>query len=153
MILLLTYSLGFAHNIIPHSHDSETEHHEENHEHEGHHHHHHHHHHSTSKQLTANHEHITHGNHFDEGLYDLLICFLHEAHQEDECENQHYIPANTNRIIINKLQVNKLVATLFSITLESEMSELISENQIDSETSYLSPSVEDTPLRGPPSIS
>ena len=149
MILLLTYSLGFAHNIVPHHHHAETEHHEINHEQAGHHHHHH----KSSKDLNTDHKHISHGDHFDESLYDLLVCFLHEAQQEDECKNQHYIPVETNRVVINTFQINNLVTILFSINLETDMYETFSRHQINSETAYLSPLIEDTPLRGPPSIS
>jgi len=40
ILLLLTYSLGFAHNFVPHNHSNETEEHAINHENEEHHHHH-----------------------------------------------------------------------------------------------------------------
>ncbi|MBL4593305.1 MAG: hypothetical protein JKX68_05740 [Flavobacteriales bacterium] len=149
IILLLTYSFGFAHNFIPHSHDSETEKHEITHEKDGHNHHQHN---NTTKHLNSDHEHISHGDHYDESLYELLVCFMHEAHQGDDCKDQHFTIAKPNRILANKLQINKLVATLFSIALEYE-NELVTYYQVSSNIAYLSQSIEVPSLRGPPAIS
>ena len=151
LLLLFAYSLGFAHNIIPHQHDAESKEHIV--EHDGHHHHNHSHQHKTVKHSHTDHQHISHGNHYDEDFYDLLVCFLHKADHQDDCKDQHFLPANSNRISINKLQANMLVAVLFSVTTETEQSELTSDDQVDTEKTYLSPFIEDIPLRGPPSNS
>ncbi|MDB4533628.1 hypothetical protein N9242_02065 [Vicingaceae bacterium] len=150
IILLLTYSLGFAHNFVPHNHDSETAVHEHSHEENGHSHHHH----STKEQAHQDHEHISHGDHFDEGFYDLLICFLHDAdHHEDECDNHYFIPTKTNSSSTNKLHQQKLVATLIALTVVLEKPELTYKLDVNSSIFYRSLSMEDSPLRGPPSIS
>lgn len=150
LLLLFTYSLGFAHNLIPHNHNSEPKEHIIMHE-DGHQHHNHQH--KNVKHSHSDHEHVSHGDHYDEDLYDLLVCSLHKTdHQEDDCKDQHFSPSNSHRIIINKLQANMLAVILFSVTTETEQSELISDDQIDSEKTYLSSSLEDTPLRGPPSL-
>ncbi len=147
---MLTYSLGFAHNFIPHHHDSETSVHEHSHENDEHSHHHH----NTKDQDHQDHEHISHGNHFDEGFYDLLICFLHDAdHHEDECDNHYFIPAKNNNSITNQSQQLKLVATLFALPIEFEEPELTAYLDVNSTVLYRCPSIEDSPLRGPPSIS
>ena len=146
LLLLLTYSLGFAHNFIPHQHEDGVED-EITKEKKGHHHHHH----AIKK---SNHEHISHGNHYDEGLYDLLVCFLHESdNQEYKCNNHHFVLAKPNRVVINKLQVNKLVTILYSITTELEQDEKFPDYNIDSDISYLSPTIENSPHRGPPLFS
>ncbi len=150
IILLLTYSLGFAHNFIPHHHDTETEIHKHSHEDEGHHHHHH----GSEEKSHEGHEHISHGDHFDEGLYDLIVCFLHDAnHHEDECDNHYFIPTkNSNRKTQNSQQL-KLVAVLFSLSVEITQPELTTNLDVNSSIAYRDPSMEDSPLRGPPSIS
>ncbi len=149
LLLLLTYSLGFAHNFIPHSHDTDTEAHLVAHE-KGEHHHHHH----AVKHSESNHKHVSHGDHYDKGFYDLLLCFMHDSHDhQNDCKDQHYIPAKTNTVTMNKFQANKLVAVLFSFDLEIEKSEFTSDHYFNSDIAYLSPSIEDTPLRGPPSNS
>lgn len=148
LLLLLTYSLGFAHNLIPHSHEVETENHIAEHDNEGHHHHH-----KAVEHSHGEHEHISHGDHFDGGVLDVLLCVLHETnHPEDDCKDEHFLPANSNRIIINKLQTKQLVTILFAIETEAIELDLLVSSQVV-EKSYLSPSVEDTPLRGPPSKS
>ena len=150
IILLLTYSLGFAHNFIPHHHDAETEIHEHSHENDGHKHHHH----ASEEKSHEGHEHISHGDHYDEGLYDLLICFLHDAnHHEDECDNHFYIAPKPNNTLSNKSQQLKLVATLFALTTEVELPELTTYFEANPTTFYQPHSIEDSPLRGPPSNS
>ena len=148
ILLLLIYSLGFSHNIIPHQHGVEIEIHEHSHEKNEHSHHHH----NSAKKIKTEHQHVAHGNHFDESLYDLLICFLHESHQDDDCVTQYYISAKTNRTNINKLQVNKFITILFSIILENE-DRLATGYQIYSNIDYHSQAIEVTSPRGPPKIS
>ncbi|PCI99590.1 MAG: hypothetical protein COB15_03775 [Flavobacteriales bacterium] len=148
IILLLTYSLGFAHNFIPHHHDVETEVHEHSHENDGHNHHHH----GSEEKSHEGHQHISHGDHYDEGLYDLIICFLHDAnHHNNECDNHYFIPAKSNNSLSSKSQQLKLVATLLALTIEVEQPELTTYFNVNSTTYYQSHSIENSPLRGPPS--
>ena len=147
-ILLLTYSLGFAHNIIPHQHDSET--HTHNHSHDNAHDH------SHSNSLAHNdHQHVSHGDHFDESLYDLLVCFLHETDfKTDECNIYYIAPPKTNAS--SKAQTQQLLAvisTLFELVSDSENTPSKHIVGNDSTKDYLSPSIANSPLRGPPSIS
>ncbi len=149
IILLLSYSLGFAHNFIPHHHDVDTEAHEHVHANDNHNHHHHH---GSEDKSHNDHKHISHGDHYDEGLYELIICFLHDAnHHEDDCNNHYYISAKSNNSLSSKSQQLKLVATLFALTIEVEQPELTSRFNVNSTTFYQSHSIEDSPLRGPPS--
>jgi hypothetical protein len=149
-LLLLTYSLGFAHNFIPHQHNSETETHSHAHDDK-----HEHHHHNKTTKLELDHEHISHGNHFDEGLYDLLVCFLHDTDfHTDDCNNHYFIPTKTNNTASDRsLQLFAIVNTLFATTFESEESPSIDFIELDATSKYRSPSIENSPLRGPPVLS
>jgi hypothetical protein len=145
LLLLLTYSFGFAHNFIPHNHVDDSENHVNFHGENGHHHH--------NNDSNVNHEHISHGHHDTEDFYDLLFCYSHDTHNhENDCEEQHYMPAKTSRISLKKSQTNKVVAVLFSLILKKE----INENYVitsDFNSIYLSLQTESTSLRGPPFIS
>ena len=150
LLLLLTYSLGFAHNFIPHQHNAETETynhaHDDNHEH---------HHHNEIRKLAVDHEHISHGNYFDEGFYDLLVCFLHEVDfHSDDCNNHYFIPTKTNNASSERsLQLFAIVNTLFATTLETKEASSLDFLHIDLTSNYQSPSLVDSPLRGPPVLS
>ena len=144
MFMLLTYSVGFAHNVIPHSHIDET--HEHSGSHEAHSHHHH-----PNENVHQDHDHVAHGDHYDEGFYDLFICFLHEAeHQEEDCEGHFYISTKSNRVV-NKLQSNLFIAVLFSLVSETDGYNDSTEFDLNLADSYRAPSIVETPHRGPPS--
>lgn len=150
LILLISYSLGFAHNFIPHHHEAKSKEHIEVHQKEGHHRHHN----QTKIHLHTDHTHISHGSHYDEDIYDLLICFLHHTdHQKSNCNDQHYLPSKTNRVSTNNLKTTKLLAVFINIYIDNEQVELTSDNSILSAPICLSPPIEDSPLRGPPSFS
>lgn len=149
VMLLLAYSLGFAHNLIPHTHINETAEeivtHDENR-------HHHYHYNNYHHKKHVNHEHILHGDHFDENLYDLLVCFLHttDDKQAKDCNGQFYMPTTKKRIINNVPQV-QLLAIIISIvpgleiTFTNEFYEWV-------ETLHSLPPINSTSLRGPPSF-
>ena len=146
MFLLLTYSLGFAHNVIPHSHSDEVHEHKGSHEDNTHHHH-------SNEHAHLDHEHVSHGDHYDEGFYDLFICFLHETeHQEEDCEEHYLIPTKSNRVV-NQLQSNLFVAVLFLLTNEVDSDDTLADFELNLANFYRTPSIVDTPLRGPPSES
>ena len=143
MFMLLTYSIGFAHNVIPHSHSDEVHEHETSGTEHSHHHH-------SVEHAHVDHEHVAHGDHYDEGLYDLFLCFLHEAeHQEDDCDVHYFIPTKSNRVL-NKVQSNLLVAVMFSLVNETDAYTAPADFEINLAESYRAPSIVDIPLRGPP---
>jgi len=143
LFLLLTYSLGIAHNIIPHQHDgADHQHVSEGHQEDGHHH--------LSNDSNTEHKHIPHGDHFDEDMYELLVCFLHQSEsKENDCNKQHYTPAKTYRSLINKdSQLNaSLLDNLHRVELKETSLETI--NFTDQAFSLLLSSC--STLRGPPS--
>ena len=148
ILLLITYSLGFSHNLIPHTHNVESEEHTIAHQ-KGEHHHHYH----QNETRKQGHEYITHGDHYDENIYDLLVCFLHNADEQKEmCSFELYIPSPSNRALANKIEKVKLLAILAALSTEIEQPKIIF-----SEFTYLkiksSPSpIENSPLRGPPEV-
>ncbi len=147
IFLLFTYSLGFAHSFIPHVHTSESQNHEHVHEENGHAHHHHH----SLEQVNQDHEHISHGDHFDNGFYEVLICFLHDVNpHKDECSHPYFIPGKSNNTSSNKSQQQKLVATRLISPLKVEQTEVIDRLAANARICYSSPSLEDSHLRGPP---
>ena len=121
IILLLTYSLGFAHNFIPHAHNTENETHPHSHQNDEHSDHHH----NVTKSLNGDHKHIPHGDHYDKGLYDLIICFLHDANpHQDESKHDFYFPLKTNNKLSSKWQKFQLIATLFLLITAAEQTDI-----------------------------
>ena len=82
-LLIFSYSIGFAHNAIPHcdeEHGNNVHHsHEQNHQH------------ASSEELNSEHSHFAHNDHFDHGFIDLLICALESSsHHNGACESECY---------------------------------------------------------------
>lgn len=85
LLFILTYSLGFAHNFVPHCSDvhlngrhSETEHNHGHHSHDEH------------NSIDVDHSHVEHGDHFDEDFLDYLIClFEGNQHHDHSCDTQY----------------------------------------------------------------
>jgi hypothetical protein len=145
-ILLLSYTLGIAHNLIPHSHNHDGEKIIISHNANGHQHHQH----SDNGTIHKDHEHISHNNHYDESLFDLMVCFINKIdHSTEQCKDQHYLPSKTNSISIKNLKKIKLASVL-----------LILFNEVESNNSYtfyepllftsLTSYIKVSPLRGPP---
>jgi hypothetical protein len=139
--LLLVYSLGFAHNLIPHSHElneafidhSEIGHH--HHQHTGEH-----------EHLEEDHEHVAHGSHIDESLYDYLVCMLFEMeHQEHGCE-LHYVPQVEKVVNTHLLTVipAKAISNANNFSKPKPNSVIV--------PGYFSPLISEIPLRGPPLV-
>jgi hypothetical protein len=131
-MLLLTYSLGFAHNLEPHCSDSS----EQNHTH------------------APTHEHHQHMDHYDGGVSDFLICLVQETgNPEPECSAEHFFTISSNDLFLR--DVNKLQAVIvLSIVLNIEVkSTPISKYIKDIGKTYLSPLINDNPFRGPPVFS
>ncbi len=82
LILVLVYLIGLAHNLVPHVDafplDNDVPHLHEHHTH-------------TGKSQPAGHSRdIAHADHYDSGLYDLLLCFLNESeHSGGDCHSAH----------------------------------------------------------------
>jgi hypothetical protein len=145
--LLFTYSLGFAHNLIPHCEASNIEHQENSH-----HHHEHHQHDSDDKDI--DHEDIVHNGHLDAGFYDYFLCFLSDTeHPIHDCNLNHYLPANTYDKVDTELSKAKFIAVLITVFSTTEQDEALPKTRSEFASIYLSPPIGDSPHRGPPSFS
>ncbi len=91
LFLAFTYSIGLGHNVVPHCHDVMsgdlllTEH-NHNHQHD--------HHQHSDQNETQSHDHIQHDDHFDDNIFDLLVCYISDdIHSTDACyTDQDYTP-------------------------------------------------------------
>jgi hypothetical protein len=143
LFLLLTYTLGFGHDVIPHQHNSDTHHHAETH---------HHHDGATHKHEHKQHDHVAHGNHFDSSLYDLIICFLSEAsHATEECEFTHYTLSNTASAAKNTTQASSTISLYSSIVAETTNNTNGDDFNFSS-INYRPRRIASSPLRGPPTF-
>ncbi len=149
LFLLLTYTFGFAHNLIPHCQELAT----------GEkqnisHHHHEHHKHKPDVKPSYEHGHIVHEGHFDENIYDLIVCILSELeHPADNCHSSHYILASQNNDLTKQLSKVKIVAVLFSLLNFTNQRKPLSEYSCEVAVQYSYPPLDNSPNRGPPSFS
>lgn len=146
--LLLTYTFGFAHNLIPHCQElaiGEKQ--------NISHHHHEHHQHQSEEETNPDHEHIPHEDHFDAGIYDLILCILSEAaHPSSECNVDLYFPINGNDSIKELTKAN-LLGVLFTLFQFPEQSDTLSVYIGEGIALYLTPPLDNSPSRGPPYFS
>lgn len=87
LLLILTYTVSFAHSFVPHCTDnhpieshSELEHNHAHHNHEGH------------ESNEEGHSHVEHGDHFDEGFLDYLVCLFDGVHHHDHSCDVQLVP-------------------------------------------------------------
>ncbi|UTW61967.1 hypothetical protein KFE98_18440 [bacterium SCSIO 12741] len=139
LFLLLTYSMGFAHYLVPHSHEEAGEHT--------------HHHHLDLDNHNEDEFHVHHDDHVDASLYDWLVCLVTDMeHPEDDCSNE---PSELTSPLTLTQKVQKkieLISTLYVI-LELPVAEC--EEPVN--TAYFTPEYQVPPLlrsflRGPPSV-
>jgi len=143
--LLLTYTVGFAHQIIPHHQDNagakhfceaESENHHENAV-------------DNCLELIC----FSHTDHCDEGIYDLLVCLFNDVnHPEDDCDNELYTVAPNNEKGFDELSKVKIAAILISTFAEVNFTTSTPIFDQNIQVKYLSPFPSDTPLRGPPTL-
>ena len=144
ILLLLTYSFGFAHNLVPHCNDSG----EENHNHAPSHNHHFH---SEGEAIDSEHADIAHDDHFDEGINDFITCLVNESEiSVDDCSIEHCFTVNFNDFSFkdfSKIQT----AILFSTVLDLSVAYKLDSNYFEVvEEVLFTPLIENSPHRGPP---
>jgi hypothetical protein len=146
LLLLLTYSFGFAHNLVPHCNDSS----EENHTHVPSHNHHQH---FEGEEIDTEHSDIAHNNHFDGGVIDFITCLVHESETPgEECSVEHCFTFSTNNFSLKDISKIQTAIVLFTVFQPIVQNETILYSSADLEINYLSPPLEDSPHRGPPFI-
>lgn len=149
--LLFTYSLGFAHNLIPHCQELVSEIGIFSNAKDGHHHLEHH----THVEIEdLDEDDILHENHLDDSLYDFIVCLLSEMeHPVNECQVEHSIPSTLNDDLSKQLSKTKIIAVLCSVWGLTNPNESLSEYNSEAAVQYSSPPLCNSPNRGPPSIS
>lgn len=146
--LLLTYSMGFAHNLVPH-HEETMEQHvvaEASNEHHGHAHHEH----PLAIDLVDSHEHISHNNHFDSDVYDLIVCFFNEtAHPTSACNIEHF--PNSKSASDSKVKNgNSVISMIDDKSVQVAYIEIVMPFGNTSTIPYSNPPITQSPHRGPP---
>ena len=125
LVLILSYTVGFAHNFIPHCSDvhtgenhSKVEHNHEHHSHDGH------------DSLEKDHSHVEHGDHFDEGLIDYLVCLFDGVkHHDHSCDAQCAPQNNALKCSLEKsTPINQAITVEFSAPYFEKQSSAISTN-------------------------
>ncbi len=144
LVLLLSYSLGFAHNLLPHCSNPDQFSHSHHQTHE---------HHTDAGDHASHAEHIAHDNHEDEGLYDFLLCLLSEVdhHYHDEL-NTDFTFSKISELNLDFLKI-KINAVLNEIKKPSVFASFIPTVEVDLQRSYSVPLIGHERHRGPPVIS
>ncbi len=147
IVMLFSYTIVFAHNIIPHcphsagddatcglhAIHSDSHHHEHNHD------------------AGDEDSHIIHADHVDDGIFDFLVCMLSETEHSDN-ENENHQIVHTENQAVNmefKLDVQK-IAILFVAFDLTPISAEIDRPEGDLEIVIPLPPIEYAPRRGPP---
>jgi hypothetical protein len=146
-LLILSYSFGFAHNLVPHCTEFHIEHADEIHEH-----HDDHHDHEVGEIIDDDHSHVVHNDHYDDNLLDYFLCALEDVnHHDDGCNLECYtqIPEfNGSEKSADKSLDHFDFQSCF-VSLERTSSE---SNYTDVSVLHLSEeSTAQCPYRGPPS--
>ncbi len=103
LFFLAIYSLGFCHGVVPHCESESIS--SETHTHE-------HHEHGDDDSDDG---HIVHADHFDEGIYDYIICLMVEMnHDEDGCNFHHCAKVNLQDISLKQVSDIEFLAVLVS---------------------------------------
>lgn len=129
LILILSYTVGFAHNFIPHCSDvhtdeshSKVEHNHAHYTHEGH------------DALEEDHSHVEHGDHFDQGLIDYLVCLFEGVqHHDHSCDAQCAPQNNALKYSLEKsTPTNQIFTAEFSAPhLEKQSSAISTNTELD----------------------
>lgn len=136
----MSYTLGVTHNFLPHYHEETSHHHQ-------------HHKHHNEDDENVKYEHILHQGHYDKGLYDFIICLIHDIeHPSKDCYFDSYIAIKTNKSL-KKIDKLKLLATLINVNQSHYLVSPPSKYGFVASNIYFSPHTKTPPLRAPPSFS
>jgi len=137
ILLLLTYSLEFAHNLVPHCHE----------------------HHALAlagiqeKACTHNHDQHRVDNQDTQGFFSILKSFLGEMEASAlDCSIEHCFSINSKSSSADKISKIKLLVLLFPNLLEIIQEDVATHYDTSVNLAFSSPPLEHTPLRGPPSF-
>ena len=147
-LLMLAYSVGLAHNLVPHHHDHLPAEGHAQHDHSSHQHHHHEH------QDHEGHEHVEHSDHFDDGLWDFIVCVLSET-ELPESGHHHclYLAAPTVKAPANNTTTLDCLASVCRVHYQHLPEVPVETANSFFEFVYSPPPLYAAPLRGPPAFS
>ena len=144
-LLVLTYSIGFTHNLVPHC-SGEVEHVDVSTESV-----HHHDHHEHNQNDASDHEHIVHKNHLDLNYLDLVLCLLEDVEQDaSHCGQEHCFVLYSKILSLKDLPSTQLTYILCSFIQSTDVIDLQSQYDLGICYCYQSPPIEKSPHRGPP---
>ena len=151
LLLLLTYTFGFAHSAIPHANgghanlQSQTEA-VSDHSHA-------HHQHNEGENSDSNHEHLSHENHFDASITDYMLCVLNDMeHKDANCNVLQYIPIKRSNKNLENWSKTAIVALVYTFFIDIEQpTESATYYAIDAPL-FKSPPLLNSPNRGPPTF-
>ncbi len=151
ILLILTYSVGFAHDFIPHCTELHTEiagnldvHHDGSHNHSDH------------EVVDTDHSHIEHGDHYDDSYLDFFSCVLEvNNHHQDNCDNCEV--EYSSSVFKNDVKKNSFDGLDELKSFQVYFSELLTETKsvIKTDTPfnfYTNGFIPLCPHRGPPSV-
>ena len=149
LLLICAYSIGFAHEMIPHFHvEDEIHNHLESSDEE-------HHHLDNHKHVNTNDgNNVAHQDHLDDSIYDYLVC-LFSGVDHTTCYSSHEVSFPTFDLKVSENKSNKRF-TIASTSFHFNGAEVtVSKVEIRAfdERIYLSPIEESDPNRGPPKFS
>lgn len=141
---LALYSLGFGHGVVPHCDNRDDQ--IENH--------HHHEHHEHNNEEPVDDGHVVHDDHFDEGIYDYIICLVSDLeHNDSDCNMHHCTKVNLRDTSIKQSSKAKLLAVV-SVLFNVEI--FVKPTMVYGETASACispPFLKNVSHRGPPIIS
>lgn len=151
IFLLLTYTVGLAHEVIPHSHYNLVGHSHGNNkqapdQHPADHQHH---------QENCENDHFTHGDHCDEDLLEYVVCLVSEKGHPATCNARFlYVPNLAHvKVKITEDQTFPSTAAFLSALVERYYPPAWHELQPELPLDYSPPLLAAAPLRGPPVVS
>ncbi len=148
-VLLMVYTIGLVQGITPRCNHYSVVEHVSNSGDE-----HHHKHHDHGQNEPADHAHVEHNGHLDDGAFDLLICVLEDiAHSESNNDDCHCVPTITNRTASDWTAKLRLLVVIVPFAILPEISIKTTYIFSPSRVMLSSPLLSDLPQRGPPSIS
>ena len=116
-----------------------------NHEHE-------HHDHEINKE--TDHKHVQHNNHLDDGYFELLVCLLNDIEiPSDKCDLNCFVLWNQRENKFDKNNLKLFISVIISAFTEINVENTIQNISIQNDYIYPPPTLEHSPLRGPPIFS
>jgi len=151
LLLLLTYTFGFAHSAIPHVNGGHANLQSQtaavsNHSHA-------HHQHHEGETSDSNHEHLSHDNHFDANISDYMLCVLNELeHKDANCNVLQYIPIKRSDKNLENLSKTAIIALVYSFIISFEAPLTSASNYNYTADFFKAPVLKNSPSRGPPTL-